>query len=590
MHLLKSKSISSVVFFFLLVMLGVSSLLITDKAVQAQEDTYDIMYIWDSDLERVLDYKEQLQELLDEEISRRLQIVTKDKQYGVIYDANDSPRNVIMSIARQGELLRKAGLDEAWAIKEKGYERLYNVSYGLGPNLDSLKKLYTRVYVILGEQVGKDLYIEQTNSKNYALIYKRQGDRRSTIKVAQSHARMLKSRKIKTSITPENNNPIVYGESSLLDDASGEPDQDVAARTSQPQPAKKDVVTDEGQLPESPIKPEEVEAAVHQIVSELSGKVLAAREETKPEEQPEPQPPPTKLAQQGAKEVQPSRQHKPPEKIAIITKTTTKKVYAVSSGTRVEANIEDYIKEMRRKGKIRGDERTGWMVYDLQNDRSLVNINGDQQFQAASMIKPFVALAFFHQVKNGKIKYGPKSRKMLEAMIQRSSNSATNWAMRQVGGPATAERLLRKNYGTIFRNTVITEYIPASGRTYKNSAPPSDYIRFLRALWNAELPYSKEIRRIMALPKRDRLYYGTPIPRGTLVYNKTGSTAHLCGDMGIIVAKTRHGQRYPYAIIGVIEGSSRPANYGNWMLTRGNVIRKVSTIVYQDMKKKHNFR
>ncbi len=91
----------------------------------------------------------------------------------------------------------------------------------------------------------------------------------------------------------------------------------------------------------------------------------------------------------------------------------------------------------------------------------------------------------------------------------------------------------------------------------------------------------------MALPGRDRLYHGTPIPRGTLVYNKTGSTAHLCGDMGILVPKTTRGRRYPYVIVGVIEKKSRPSNYGRWVASRSKVIREVSTIVYKEMKKEH---
>jgi beta-lactamase class A len=162
--------------------------------------------------------------------------------------------------------------------------------------------------------------------------------------------------------------------------------------------------------------------------------------------------------------------------------------------------------------------------------------------------------------------------------------------MRQAGGPEKCEQILRSHYGSIFKNTLIKEYIPANGRTYRNSAMPSDYIRFLRALWNNEVPYGKELRRVMALPGRDRLYSGTPIPQGTLVYNKTGSTAHLCGDMGILVLKTVKGDRHPYAIVGIIERSSRADNYGQWMLTRGNVIRQVSTLVYQEMKKKHKLR
>ena len=91
----------------------------------------------------------------------------------------------------------------------------------------------------------------------------------------------------------------------------------------------------------------------------------------------------------------------------------------------------------------------------------------------------------------------------------------------------------------------------------------------------------------MSLPGRDRLYDGTPIPQGTLVYNKTGSTAHLCGDMGILVPRDRNGKRYPYIVVGVIQRDSRPKNYGNWMLTRGNVIRQVSTLVYEEMKRQY---
>jgi beta-lactamase class A len=150
------------------------------------------------------------------------------------------------------------------------------------------------------------------------------------------------------------------------------------------------------------------------------------------------------------------------------------------------------------------------------------------------------------------------------------------------------EQILHQHYRRIFKNTAIKEYIPAGGRTYKNSALPSDYIRSLRALWRDELPHAKDLRRIMALPGRDRLYHGTAIPQGTLVYNKTGSTAHLIGDMGILVPKTVKGQRHPYAIVAIIERSSRASDYGNWMMARGNVIRQVSTLVYEEMKKKYH--
>ena len=228
------------------------------------------------------------------------------------------------------------------------------------------------------------------------------------------------------------------------------------------------------------------------------------------------------------------------------------------------------------------------MVYDLTNNNYLLSINSNRSFQAASMIKPFVALAFFHQVDKGKLVYTPQHRHMMEAMIQQSNNAATNWFIRQVGGPARCEAILKREYKQIFKQVKVTEYIPPGGRTYRNSAQPSEYIQFLRALWNNQLPSSKEMLRLMSLPGRDRIFYGTDVPSGTLVYNKTGTTAHLCGDMGILAPRGKNGERIPYAIVGIVERPSKPADYTRWMHTSGGVIRDFSTLVYEEMKRKHN--
>jgi len=490
----------------------------------AKRDTFDIIYILSKDMERVLDYKDELETIFGPKVLRKLKIVGKGDQYAIIYDGNDSARTVTKTLVEHGELLRKAGFDEAWATKEQDFHTLFNVSYGLGPNLGPLIKMYKKLYYYLGEDVRQDLFIEETDYGNYTLIYRRRGDEISTTKIAKKHAKLLRKKRIKTSLTRENNNTIVYGESSLIND-TGDPAAIVAKRA----------------------------YALSRVPAESKKAPLPVKQKKRVKQSP-----------------------KKESRLAFS-----------SSKSRVEQNIESYIDSLRRKGKIAKDESTGWMVYDLANDRAIVDINADQDFQAASMIKPFIALAFFHQVKNGKFKYGRRSRRNMEAMIQRSSNASTNWVMKQVGGPASCEKILKKHYGHIFKKTAITEYIPSNGRTYKNKARPSDYVRFLRALWNKKLPYGKELRRLMALPGRDRLYHGTPIPKGTLVYNKTGSTAHLCGDMGILVPKTRKGGRYPYVVVGIIERESRPANYGSWMNSRSKVIRQVSTMVYKEMKREH---
>ncbi len=255
----------------------------------------------------------------------------------------------------------------------------------------------------------------------------------------------------------------------------------------------------------------------------------------------------------------------------------------------IEAAVEQYVKRLRRTGKIARDERTAWSVYDFTSGRKLVDINEDVQFQAASLVKPFFALAFFQQVQSGRLKYGPKSKRHLRRMIQNSSNSSTNWIIRRVGGPGAVQRVLKRHYAGIFRDTNIVEYIPPGGRTYRNKASVHDYSRFLYALWKGDLSRASEIKRLMALPGPDRLYSGSrAIPKGTKVYNKTGSTARLCGDMGILSLRGKGGKRYPYTLIGVIEKRQRARSYTSWLRSRGNIIRRVSEIVYRGISQQHN--
>jgi beta-lactamase class A len=464
-----------------------------------------------------------LEAIFDATVLKKLKIVGRGKEYALIYDGNDSAGTIAKTLITHAALLDKSGFDEPFATKEQNFYSLYNVSYGMGPNLEPLKKRYEQIYSYLGEDVKNDLFIEKTDFGNYTLIYRRRGDKASTTKIARKHAKILRSKKIATSITPENNNMVMYGESSLIDDVR--PEQ---LKVSELPVIDLDVTT-----------PEKIVANSKVIITAI------------------PQP-----MDQDA-------------------------VNWPSVASKAEKSIEEYIKVLRKNGQIASDESTGWVVYDLEKNKSVLAINADQDFQAASMIKPFVALAFFHQVKMGKLHYGPKSRQQMQAMIQRSSNTATNWVMRQVGGPAKCAEILKQNYGQIFKKTKLIEYIPAGGRTYQNSAPPSDYVRFLKALWSEELPNSDEIRRLMALPGRDRLYHGTSIPRGTLVYNKTGSTGHLCGDMGILVPKNKKGGRFPYVIVGIIEKRSKASDYGQWMHSRSRVIREVSTLVYEELKKEH---
>lgn len=253
------------------------------------------------------------------------------------------------------------------------------------------------------------------------------------------------------------------------------------------------------------------------------------------------------------------------------------------------AAVEAYIADLRRAGTIAADERTGWSVYDFTTGEKLVTINEDQPFQAASLVKPFIAAAFFHKVEQGELVYGRQSRRHMELMIQHSDNAATNWVMRQVGGPQAVERILKRRYPGIFQATSLVEYIPSNGRTYRNTASAHDYSRFLYAVWKDDIAGAREIKRLMALPGSDRIFTGVRnVPKDTHVYNKTGSTARVCGDMGILSVQGADGKRYPYTVIGIIEKQQRADDYTTWIRSRSEVIRNVSGIIYNGIARAHD--
>lgn len=262
----------------------------------------------------------------------------------------------------------------------------------------------------------------------------------------------------------------------------------------------------------------------------------------------------------------------------------------------LQVQVLDLLQQLRRRGQIGDEERHSWRVYDFTSGRSLVSINADRQRQAASMIKPFVAQAYFFQVdrSRGRVRYTAEVRDTMERMIRRSSNTATNQIMEMVSrnhqgrGPKDVEAVLKSNAPRIFQQTRIVESVPPGGKTYRNLASAEDYNRFLVALWNDQMPYSLELRSLMGLPKRDRIVHGVDvIPDSVRVYEKTGSTARLCGDMGIVEAWGRNGRRYPYTFVGIIERPTSAKNYGAWITKRANAIRAVSGLVYQDMKERY---
>jgi beta-lactamase class A len=251
-------------------------------------------------------------------------------------------------------------------------------------------------------------------------------------------------------------------------------------------------------------------------------------------------------------------------------------------GPALQDTIDAFIKDMRRRRLLQRDERTAWSVYDISRDVELAGINQDMPLQTASLIKPFIALAYFDAVAAGAATYTPEARRRMEAMIRDSDNGDADWFLRQLGGPAIVARSLKKKHGDILRGLSLVEYIPTNGRTFRNKASVHDYTRFLHELWADALPSSAEIKRVMQLPKRNRLMNGAKeVPLDTLLFDKTGSTSRLCGDMGILVARGKDGKSYPYILVGVIEKGGAARHYMSWIHRRGDLIRQVSNMAYK---------
>ncbi|MFK7927651.1 MAG: serine hydrolase [Myxococcota bacterium] len=491
----------------------------------AADGSWDISYFWAPDRDAVLDYKETVADALGTGVAKHLAVVQgKSGNWGLVYDRTGTDRAAAERVAATHDRLLRASIGGretlATVIRDQTFSRLHNVGYGTLTSLTSAKARYHKIVRLLGPDVHKDLVVEQVSKGRFQVVYRRLGDPQSTSKVASRHAAVLKKYGIPAASVGQRHADPVWGS------GSG------------------------GTV-----------HAEHRATPPAHAAVAAKVESTR---------------KHAVEVVAPRRPAAPPAIAGGLP---------ASIATPLRDAINTHVQGLRKRGVILPDETTSWYVHTLNDNRTWAAINAERSLQCASMVKPYVALAFLHQVSKGRIVYGPVSKAKLEAMIQRSSNSSTNWAISKVGGPKSVQRILDAHYGHILKETSIVESIPTQGRTYKNRSSARDYVRFSKALWAGKLPKSAEIKRLMALPGRDRLKTGAPhIPAGTKVMNKTGTTSHLCGDFGILVAKTRKGKKVPYAIVGIIEKKGRAPSFSAWSSSRGRIIRGVSDLTYGVLK------
>ena len=216
------------------------------------------------------------------------------------------------------------------------------------------------------------------------------------------------------------------------------------------------------------------------------------------------------------------------------------------------------------------DGRIGVAAIDLATGEE-VSVLGDQRFPMASTSKIAIAATFLEGVDQGRwsltsefpllwaVRSQPFSTaaapvregeymtalELIDLMITRSSNPATDALLAAVGGPQAvndwAHRAgltdfsIDRDIATLVRDD--REFDPATYIDMRDSATPETMVRLLAGIYQGEW-LSPESRHII-LDAMERCRTGrrrirAGMPEGVTVAHKTGTLNRLAGDIGII--------------------------------------------------------
>lgn len=236
--------------------------------------------------------------------------------------------------------------------------------------------------------------------------------------------------------------------------------------------------------------------------------------------------------------------------------------------------------------------RIGVAAIDLATGHE-ISVLGDQRFPMASTSKIAIAAAYLDGVERGKwtltsefplmvpVRSKPFSTAvapvvkgkyyqaidLIEMMITRSSNPATDALLAAVGGPRVVNEWARRNgiedfnisrdIATLVRDD--GEIDPAAHIDIRDSATPQAMIDLLSGLYQGKF-LSAESRRVI-IGAMERCRTGTRripamLPASAIVAHKTGSLNNTSSDIGIIRAPD--GRAFAVAIYVTGQGS-RPA-------------------------------
>lgn len=207
----------------------------------------------------------------------------------------------------------------------------------------------------------------------------------------------------------------------------------------------------------------------------------------------------------------------------------------------------------------------GIAALDLRTGE-LVAAHGDEPFPMASTVKIAVAANYLAQVEFGRRSLderigGRTAAQLMDAMITRSENHATDLLLKNLGGPARVQQWLeQRNIEGIRIDRNIAQLLAAKRDLWdvRDSATPKAMVELLRRIDNGTLLASSSRAYLLDLMGRcvtgkNRL--PALLPAGTLVEHKTGTLSGYSSDVGFITLPD--GRRLAVAVFARA-ASNRP--------------------------------
>jgi beta-lactamase class A len=196
-----------------------------------------------------------------------------------------------------------------------------------------------------------------------------------------------------------------------------------------------------------------------------------------------------------------------------------------------------------------------------------ISFNGHQAFPMASTMKIAVAAAYLAEVDAGRRSLddmiaGTSALRLMDAMITRSDNRATDLLMATLGGPGAVDRWMRAHNLTGIRvDRTIAQLLSDRRdlRDVRDSSTPTAMLGLLRLIDSG--PALSPASRHLLLDMMRRCATGSNrirgiLPPGATVEHKTGTLSGYTGDVGFLTTPT--GRRIAVAFFAR-GGSNRPA-------------------------------